>query len=410
MKLGGITGTSGKTTTAFIVYTVLRKLGKNTGLIGTIEYRINDEVIPATNTTPDILFLNRLMAQMVEKGVEYLIMEVSSHSLALGRVAGLNFDIAAFTSFSQDHLDFHKTMEEYLLAKLKIFDLLNKSIKPGKIIIVNREIDRFNKIEDYSRQFPEIKFKTFSIKDKNSDYYSRVIKLNSEGSAFQLNKVSAELRGINPKSRSLPWLRGMLVKNKINISMMGITNVYNFTLASAILMEFGLKLRDFKEYLQNIQIKGRMENVPTNKGFSVIIDYAHKPDALEKLLFTVREIIKEKGRIITVFGCGGDRDKIKRPIMGKIAGKLSDTIIITSDNPRTEDPFLIIKEIEAGLRESGNKNYFIEENRAKAISLTLSLAGKDDVVIIAGKGHEDYQILGKTKIHFSDREEVEKLL
>ncbi len=384
MKLIGITGTSGKTTTAFSVYKTLRMMGIKAGLVGTIEYRINDQVIPATNTTPDVLFLNRLMLQMVDQGVKYMVMEVSSHSLALGRVAGLNFDISAFTSFSQDHLDFHNTMEEYLLAKLEIFDLLSESNKEKKVALVNREIDHYKEIKNYALDLPFIEFKTYSLENENSDYYAKTLEMNAVHSTFKL------------------------FNNPIRISMIGITNVYNFTLVSALLIELGFSIDQFGNILKDICVPGRMEYVPNNREISVLIDYAHKPDALEKLLITLKEVVNNEGRIITVFGAGGDRDKSKRSIMGRIAGKYSDKVIITSDNPRTEDPYGIIREIEDGLKESDMKDYTVEENRAKAIRLALSGAKKNDIVVIAGKGHEDYQIINKTKIHFSDREEVEK--
>jgi UDP-N-acetylmuramoyl-L-alanyl-D-glutamate--2,6-diaminopimelate ligase len=384
MKLIGITGTSGKTTTAFAVYSALRWMKKKAGLVGTIEYRINDEVIPATNTTPDILYLNALMAEMVSKGTEYLVMEVSSHSLVLGRIDRLNFDIAAFTNFSQDHLDFHKSMDEYFEAKLKIFDLLQGSLKPSRILLVNADMERYSEIQKRNSQFPEIQFKSFSIKDQTCDFYSKIITLSSDKTIFELN--------------------GFIY----NISMIGTTNVYNFTLASSILLELGFSPAEFSKAFQSLQVAGRMESVQNDRGIAVIIDYAHKPDALEKVLRTIRETVDRNGRIITVFGAGGDRDKSKRSIMGKIAAELSDVSIITSDNPRTEDPMQIIREIEMGIKQTGRTSYQIEENREKAIEHALSSARKGDCVLIAGKGHENYQIIGKTRRHFSDREEAEK--
>jgi len=383
MKIIGITGTNGKTTTAFAVYSVLRKLGKKAGLIGTIEHRINDEIRPALNTTPDALCLNQLMTEMVEKGVEYLVMEVSSHALALGRVDGINFDIAAFTNFTQDHLDYHKTMEEYLLAKLKIFDLLKESEKNKKIAILNKEGEQFSCIVEYINKIGGINFKTVSLQDDKADYYANDINTMVDFSRFNLNDVP------------------------IKISMAGEYNVYNFTMAMAILSELDIDIDDIADYLSDIKVKGRMESIPNNKGIGVIVDYAHTPDGLENLLNAVYKIKKPENKIITVFGAGGDRDKTKRSKMGEIASKLSDYIIITSDNPRTEDPEKIIRDIENGI-DKNNCEYEVIIDRRKAIEQALKKAKKGDIVVIAGKGHEGYQIIGKEKSHFSDKEEVEE--
>ncbi len=379
IKVIGITGTSGKTTTTFALYKALMWMGKKVGLIGTIEYRINDKVFQATNTTPDILGLYDLINKMKEEGIEYLVMEVSSHSLALGRVESINFDICGFTNFSQDHLDFHLTMENYLEAKLKIFDVLSKSSKQKKVIIVNKDMEVFGKIRIKSLSYSDIEFRTISTIDSSADYYLRVIRLSTSKTLFSINNRNLE------------------------IGMCGITNVYNFGFAAAILKELGFSESEFSIPFMHTYVKGRMESVPNNLGISILIDYAHKPDALEKILKTVRQLMKSGGKIITVFGCGGDRDKLKRPIMGKIAGLNSDRVIITSDNPRTENPMEIIQEIEKGIKETFTP-YEIIENRKEAIFKAIEIAERNDCVIIAGKGHEDYQIIGKEKIHFSDRE------
>jgi len=384
LYLIGITGTSGKTTTAFTTYHLLRKMGIRAGLIGTIEYRIDDEILPASNTTPDVLFLNYLFHRMIQKGVTHCVMEVSSHALALGRVNGLEFNAVAFTNFSQDHLDFHKTMEEYLKAKLKIFNLISSSPKKEHIAIVNMDMKEFPEIINYTKNIKPLQLKTFSVEKKKADYYIKILSMSPQKSEIEL------------------------CKEKIEIGMIGITNIYNFSLASIILIESGFNIKDFKKFTEEIRVPGRMESFQNDSGFTVIIDYAHKPDALEKLLKTVRSLIANNQRVITVFGCGGDRDKLKRPIMGRIAGNLSESVIITSDNPRTENPDNIILEIEQGLKENGFHNYTTEVDRKKAIHKALMEATRGDIVVIAGKGHEDYQIIGKTKIHFSDREEVEK--
>ncbi len=385
MKIIGITGTSGKTTTTFVIYNALRWLGKNVGLIGTIEYRINDEVFESTNTTPDLLDLYEIITKMKKEGVEYLVMEVSSHSLALGRVDGINFDVCGFTNFSQDHLDFHKTMEEYLEAKLLIFDKLNSSNKKEKTLIVNKDMEIFTRIKKKALSYPLIKLKTISSEDDKADYFIRVIKNSTSKTVFELNG------------------------EKIEIKMPGITNVYNFAFASSILHSLGFKITDFSTILIYTSVKGRMESIPNHLGISIIVDYAHKPDALEKVLKTLRPIIKNNGKLITVFGCGGDRDRLKRPIMGKIAGELSDYVIITSDNPRTEDPLSIIKEIEEGIKNL-TTSYEIIPDRREAIRKAIFMANKNDCILIAGKGHEDYQIIGKEKFHFSDKEEAIKAI
>ncbi len=382
----GITGTSGKTTTAFVVYSVLTQMGCRCGLIGTIDYRIGEKKIQALNTTPDVLYLNKLLDNMVREGLEYCVMEVSSHALALGRVSGLRFDAVAFTNLSQDHLDFHKSMENYLSAKLLIFDLLSKNGKNKRTAVINADIDVYDKVKACLNNFDNISVRTFSLKGLQCDYPVRIGSMEPSGSEFMLN--------------------GSLLRTK----MIGITNLYDFSQASILLMETGFPLGKFGPLLNNINVSGRMESIESPRGFSVVIDYAHKPDALEKLLSTVRSILKRGGRVITVFGAGGDRDRTKRPVMGRIAGTLSDRVLITSDNPRSEDPYSIIRGIEEGLRETGNTDYMVEADRSRAIKLALENAMPGDIVVIAGKGHEDYQITGKEKIHFSDREEVEKFL
>ncbi len=384
IKVIGITGTSGKTTTTFVIYNALRWLDKKVGLIGTIEYRINDKIFPSTNTTPDLLDLYEIISKMKEEGIEYLVMEVSSHSLFLERVNGINFDICGFTNFSQDHLDFHKTMEEYLEAKLLIFDKLSDSEKEKKVILVNKDMDVFPKIKKKSLGYKNIEFKTLSTIDDKADYYIKVLRSTTSKTVIELNG------------------------EKLEIGMPGITNIYNFAFAASVLNEIGFKMKDFSTSLMYTYVRGRMEKIPNNLGISIIIDYAHKPDALEKLLKTVKPLIGYNGKLITVFGCGGDRDKLKRPIMGKIAAELSDYTIITSDNPRTEDPLAIIKEIEEGIKST--KNYEIIVDRREAIKRAILLAQRNDCVVIAGKGHEDYQIIGKEKHHFSDKEEALKVI
>jgi len=395
LKLIGITGTNGKTTTAFAVFSCLQKLGKKVGMIGTIEYRICDKIIPAPNTTPDALSLNELIDQMAKSGVEYLVMEVSSHALSLHRVDGLNFDIAAFTNFTQDHLDYHKTMEKYLQAKIEIFNLLARSSKGEKVAVINADIKEL-RIMNYELRMTErrqdhssVFFRTTSLKNPDTDYFANNIKTDIKGSRFVLNMPTGNV--------------------PIEIAMAGKPNVYNFTMAFAILSELGFSKNDIAAKLSDIKVKGRMETVANDRGIGVIIDYAHTPDGLENLLNTVHEIVEPNKKIITVFGAGGDRDKTKRPLMGKIASKLSDFIVITSDNPRTENPMSIIEDIKTGI-DKDYKNYEIIEDRKNAIKQALLWATKGDIIVIAGKGHEEYQIIGKEKHCFSDKKIIKENL
>ncbi|MFN4216796.1 MAG: UDP-N-acetylmuramoyl-L-alanyl-D-glutamate--2,6-diaminopimelate ligase [Brevinematales bacterium] len=382
MTVCGITGTSGKSTTAFVTYRALRKMGFSAGLVGTIEYRINDETYSAPNTTPDALMLQRFFAEMVEKRVEYVIMEVSSHAIALGRLEGIDFDVMCFTNFSQDHLDFHGNMENYFSTKLRAIDILNNSKKTKKIFIYNQDMERSLAVLKYALGFPEMQLYSISTKDSQADFFAHQIELTSSGSRFVVKEIPVEIR------------------------MMGMTNVYNFTMAFAILSQWRLHLRAVAQSFADITVRGRVEPV-SGAGITAVIDYAHKPDALEKVLSTLRETLPEGGKLISVFGAGGDRDKTKRPLMGEISGRLADYTVLTSDNPRTEDPMAILEDIEKGIRVVTG-HYEIEPDRKKAIFRALDLAQAGDIVLIAGKGHEDYQIIGKEKHHFSDREVVEE--
>ena len=382
-QLVGITGTNGKTTTAFAVYQTLRRLGVEAGLIGTIEYRINDRVIPATNTTPDILRLNELMAEMHDEGVKMVVMEVSSHALALGRVTGLRFDISAFTNLTQDHLDFHKNMDAYLDAKLRLFSLQAEGEKPHPVALINRDIKQYSKIRDFIAKYPSITAKSYGF-SPNTDICCEITEQKPAYTLFKLNG------------------------RPVRIAMTGQPNVYNFTLAAMILSEAGFSYSQWAPLFETITVRGRMEALHSPKGFSVIIDYAHTPDALINLLKTCRSIMEPAGRLLTVFGAGGDRDHGKRPIMGKAASELSDLVFVTSDNPRTENPEKILDDIIQGVAHAQQHKLIREADRQKAIAKALAEARPYDVVAIAGKGHEDYQIIGHKKFHFSDKECVLK--
>jgi len=373
MRMIGITGTNGKTTTSYILKGIFSNIEK-TGLIGTISHFIGDEKINALNTTPDALTLRKLLFRMKNENVKTAIMEVSSHGLKLNRVYNLSYDAAVFTNLTQDHLDFHITMEDYLQSKLMLFSM----IKKGGTAVINGD-------DKYAKYFIDasegLKKAVFGIRGKEQEWKIDIKGISMKGSSFVLYKNEKE-------------------SFEINTPLVGDHNIYNT--AAAFLTAYCLGA-DMTSIVKGISsppvVKGRFEKIADKRGFNVIIDYAHTPDALERVIKTAKRLTT--GRVITLFVCGGDRDKTKRPIMGKIATHLSDLAVITSDNPRTEDPQTIINDILAGVSEN---NYIVEINRAHAIKRAIETAQKGDTVIIAGKGHEDYQIIGTKKFTFDDRE------
>ncbi len=377
MCLIGITGTNGKTTTTYLVKAVLEKLGKKVGLIGTNQNMIGNEIIPTKHTTPDALELMRLFALMAEKQVEYVIMEVSSHSLYLDRVTACRFRVGAFTNITQDHLDFHKTMENYLAAKGILFEICEKGAingdDPGaEYLLAHATCDTLM---------------TYGV-GEGKDLSASEIELHEESVNFRLYYADKAY--------------------DVALGIPGEFSVYNAMTALSCLALVGVDIGDAVDALKAARgVKGRVETVPTGRNFSVIIDYAHTPDGLEKLIATARGFAK--GRIITLFGCGGDRDKGKRPQMGKIAAGMSDFTVVTSDNPRSENPEDIIRDILVGVREAGGE-YAVVPNRFEAIEYALDHAQKDDVILLAGKGHETYQVLKDRTISFDEREIVRKLL
>lgn len=376
LKLIGITGTNGKTTSTFMIKSILEAAGFKVGVIGTIANFIGDKKMPAQRTTPESLELFKLLRDMVDSGVDYCVMEVSSHSLVLNRVYGLEFSQGIFTNLTRDHLDFHETFENYYNAKLMLF-------KSSKNSIINTD-DEYGKkmLVDIS----ENKI-TYSI-DGDSNTAAENVQLHSRGAEFILN------------------FHGN--KEKVSINLPGKYNVYNALGSAAACLCQGISLDKVKEGLEKMYaVPGRCEIVTKdyNLGFDIIVDYAHTPDGLENILKTAREFTK--GRLISIFGCGGDRDKTKRPIMGNIGSELSDLVIITSDNPRSENPMDIINEIAGGIKLN---NYIIVENRREAIKKAIETAVKDDVIVLAGKGHEDYQIIKDKKIHFDEREVVAEII
>lgn len=385
LKMIGVTGTKGKTTTTYMLRSIFETNGEKVGLLGTIKYEFGGEVIESKNTTPESYDLQEMFLKMVVKKIETCVMEVSSHSLELKRVAGVEFDVAVFTNFTQDHLDFHKTFEAYLASKLMLFKGLGKnSVKSfPKAAVVNLDDPKAPEFIAVSGA----KVITYGLNSgAKADVKARDIKASAEELSFILSFEGKEFR--------------------VNLMMRGRHNVSNALAAAAAAFALNMHPDNIKAGLENLKgVPGRFEVYNTTAGVSVLIDYAHSPDSLEKLLMSVKDL--KPVRIITVFGCGGDRDKTKRPIMGKIAAGNSDYTVVTSDNPRTEEPVAIINEIKAGMNGG---DYVDIPDRKEAIRTALDMAKKGDIVVIAGKGHEDYQILGKEKIHFSDREVAEEIL
>ncbi|OPJ61474.1 UDP-N-acetylmuramoyl-L-alanyl-D-glutamate--2,6-diaminopimelate ligase [Clostridium chromiireducens] len=378
MKIIGITGTNGKTTTAFMIKDILEAYNKKVGLIGTIANYIGSERLHTERTTPESLELQELFSEMVSKGVEYCVMEVSSHSLELDRVYGVNFEVGIFTNLTRDHLDFHKTFENYYKAKFKLFER-------SRIKIIN--ID-----DNYGRQVVSDLYALNS-----DDVYSFSVKGDSDYKAFNEEMGSREIKfKLNIKE-----------EEQFILNIPGEYNIYNALGAIISCFKSGVPVEAIKRGIENVVVLGRCERVAReyNLPYEIIIDYAHTPDGLENILNTSKAFTE--GKLISVFGCGGDRDKVKRPQMGKISTDIADISIITSDNPRSEDPMSIIKDIEVGLDK---EKYIIIENRKEAIKRAIDIATKGDVIVIAGKGHETYQILKDKTIHFDEREVVKEIL
>ena len=374
MKLIGFTGTSGKTSSTQITKHVLETVaGAKVGLIGTNGNMIGDTLLHTEYTTPESLELHQLFKRMAEEGCTHVVMEVSSHSLALERVAGLDFDVAVFTNLSQDHLDLHGTMDEYAAAKKKIFSQCRRGC-------VNIDDERGPYMAD-GAACPILRY---SARGGDAELKAENVRLTASGVSF--TAVYGD--------ESVP----------VHLAIPGMFSVYNALSVLAACLSLGMSLSDAAAGISSARgVKGRMESVPTDGDYSVIIDYSHKPDALEKALKALRPVTK--GRLIALFGCGGDRDRLKRPIMGRIAAENSDFVIVTSDNPRTEEPMDIIQEILPGVEKSGTP-YKMICDRPEAIRWAIDNAGPGDVILLAGKGHEDYQIIGHEKHHMDEREIV----
>ena len=376
LSLIGLTGTNGKTTTTFLIKQILENVGKKVGLIGTVQNMVGDEIYPAHYTTPDPHELQSLFRKMVDADCEYCVMEVSSQALVQDRVAGIRFKLGVFTNLTQDHLDYHKTWENYFAAKRMLFE-------NSDIALTN--VDDENGLKIVEGLPCEVK--TYGVKNHDSDFTARNVVFKPQGVKYELvcDRIGT-----------------------VKCPIPGRFSVYNSLCAAATALVLGFELEDVLGAIQRSNgVKGRIEVVPTDTDYTVIIDYAHSPDGLENIITSLKEIAT--GRVVTLFGCGGDRDKTKRPKMGKIAAELSDFCVVTSDNPRSEDPDAIIEDILVGMQDSKTP-YKVVVNRKDAIRWALENAQKDDIILLAGKGHETYQILPTGTIHFDEREVVSEIL
>ena len=378
LKLIGLTGTNGKTTTTFLIKQILENVGKKVGLIGTVQNMVGDEIYPAKYTTPDPYELQKLFSLMVKAGCEYCVMEVSSQALAQGRVNGLRFALGAFTNLTQDHLDYHKTWENYFASKRILFENCD-------IAVTNADDEHGLKIID-GLEFDKVV--TYAVDTNDATYTAKNVKFKASGVEYEI--VSNDSIG------------------RCTCPIPGRFSVYNSLCATTCALALGIDFDDVLSAVSKSQgVKGRIEVVPSNRDFTIIIDYAHSPDGLENIITSLKEIAK--GRVVTLFGCGGDRDKTKRPKMGKIAAELSDYCIVTSDNPRSENPSAIIDDILVGMKNIKTP-YKVIENRHEAIEYAITHAKKDDIILLAGKGHETYQILPTGTIHFDEREVIAEVL
>jgi UDP-N-acetylmuramoyl-L-alanyl-D-glutamate--2,6-diaminopimelate ligase len=378
----GITGTNGKSTTAFLLESILNAAGRKTALVGTIEYHVAGKILPAPHTTPESLELNQLLAEALGQGVTEAVMEVSSHALEQQRVFGVPFDVAVFTNLSQDHLDYHGTMDNYFVAKRALFE--GCGTDPPRAAILNIDDEHGRQLEKFCRKKSSA---VFSYGMASGDFHAESIEITPRGTRFQM---------ATPSGKIPLWT-----------SMIGKVNVYNVLAASAAGFARGCSIDAIAEGVRRLShVPGRFERVDCGQPFTVVVDYAHTDDALRNLTALARDFVAHagsKGKVITLFGCGGDRDRSKRPLMGEVAGKGSDFVVLTSDNPRSEDPLAIINDALVGLQKSGVK-YAMEPDRRRAIALALAKAGPGDIVLVAGKGHEKTQINKDGVIPFDDVE------
>ena len=380
LTLVGVTGTNGKTTITYLLESIWKEDNKNSGVIGTIDYRYGENKIQSSMTTPESLDLMEMFREMREAGVETVAMEVSSHAIDKQRVKECHFDAGVFTNLTQDHLDYHDTIDNYFEVKKRLFtELLEESVKKDKFSIIN--ID-----DPYGARIVEDapgNLVTYSINNEAATVYAVSSEITDNGIEANIN---------TPQGRI-----------EIKSALLGEHNLSNILAAVATAISLGSPMHAIEKGISKISaVPGRLEGVPNNRGFNVLVDYAHTPDALKNVLLASG--VLTKGRLILVFGCGGDRDSAKRPLMGKIGKELSDILIVTSDNPRTEDPEIILDHIEEGVYQAGqdSKPYYRISDRKEAIKQAIKTAKKNDTILIAGKGHEDYQIIGTTKYPFDD--------
>jgi UDP-N-acetylmuramoyl-L-alanyl-D-glutamate--2,6-diaminopimelate ligase len=375
-----VTGTNGKTTVAFLVRSCIQNTGQKCGIIGTIVYDTGAETFEAPLTTPDCLTIAEKQSQMLKAGAKYMVVEASSHALAQNRLAAIDFKAAAFTNLTGDHLDYHKTKKEYLAAKTKLFAALS----PEAIAVLNKQSSEAELIANHTKA----RILWYAIEEQ-ADITARIESMDIGGTVFTLALANRSSVVCRPSS---------IVKTPL----LGLHNVSNHLAAAGLCLAAGLDLETIAAGLSSLQgVPGRLEKVGWDGDFTVLVDYAHTDDALKNVLSTLKPLCK--GNLRVVFGCGGDRDRTKRPRMAKVAEQLADFVIVTSDNPRTEKPQAIIDEIITGFENPRSPKITVEPDRRKAIELAIKSADKDDIVLVAGKGHENYQIIGKQKFPFSDK-------
>ena len=380
LTLVGVTGTNGKTTIATLLYKLVRALGHKAGLLSTVCNYIEDEAVPATHTTPDAIELNGLLRRMVDAGCEYAFMEVSSHAIAQQRVAGLDFDGALFTNLTRDHIDYHKTFDNYRDTKKKLFDGLKKTA----FAVTNKD-DKNGLVMTQNCKAQVTSYSTRTL----ADYKAQILEEGFDGMLLSING------------------------QEVFVPLVGRFNVSNLLCIYGAALCLGFEPMEVLRVLSTLKpVNGRFETIHSPKGWTAIVDYAHTPDAVDNVIQTIREILDngQKGKLITVIGCGGNRDKGKRPMMAQIAKKGSEQLILTSDNPRDEEPAAILKDMTDGLTEEELRSTLVIEDRAAAIQTACTLAQPGDVILVAGKGHEDYQIIKGVKHHFDDHEMVKKYI
>ncbi|HKW18536.1 MAG TPA: UDP-N-acetylmuramoyl-L-alanyl-D-glutamate--2,6-diaminopimelate ligase [Terriglobales bacterium] len=378
LAITGITGTNGKSTTAFLIESVLQSAGRKTALVGTIEYHVAGKVLPAPHTTPESLDLQLLFSDAITAGATEAVMEASSHALAQGRTFGIPFDVAVFTNLTRDHLDYHKTMDEYFAAKRILFE--GSGANPPRVAVINAEDEYGRELIKFCKQRGSDVI-TYGI--SKADFHSARLEITSKGTRFRMITPDDEIQ--------------------VNSPLIGRVNVYNILAAGAAAYAHGCSTEEIAFGVAGLaRVPGRFERVDCGQPFTVVVDYAHTDDALRNLTSLAREFVKSSGgRVITVFGCGGNRDRSKRPLMGEAAGRASDFVVLTSDNPRSEDPLAIINDAVVGLERTRAK-YTIQADRRPAIRIALEAARAGDIVLLAGKGHEKEQVLANGPVPFDD--------